>query len=69
MKVEEFIQKHSLTPIELADWRPALLLMEDDRDDPRRFDDKDQLIQTGTRRFGFRSTAHEIVLRFAITNF
>jgi hypothetical protein len=47
MKVEEFIQKHSLTQIELPDWRPALLLMDDDRDDPRRFDDKYEVYTNG----------------------
>ncbi len=38
MTIEQFIEKHSLSPVEIA-WRPAVFLT-GDRDDPARFDDR-----------------------------
>jgi uncharacterized protein YegL len=39
MTNQDFIKKHSLSVVQIGDWRPAVFLMDDDRDDPRRFDD------------------------------
>ena len=38
MTIQQFIEKHSLSPVQFGDCKPAVLLM-GDRDDPRRFED------------------------------
>jgi hypothetical protein len=38
MTIQQFIEKHSLSPVQFGDLKPAVLLM-GDRDDPRRFED------------------------------
>src|ERR1700693_826326 len=39
MTIEQFIEKHSLSPLQIGDWKPAVLLT-DDREDSRRFDER-----------------------------
>jgi hypothetical protein len=69
MKLEQFIKKHSLTQMQLPDWKPALLLMDNDRNDARRFDDNYEFYTNADRRYGFRSIALVTVSEYVITNF
>jgi hypothetical protein len=48
MTIQQFIEKHSLSPVQIGDWRPAVLLI-GDRDDPRRFEDHYEFYRNADR--------------------
>ena len=48
MTIQQFIEKHSLSQVQIGDCKPAVLLM-GDRDDPRRFKDSYEFYRNADR--------------------
>ena len=48
MTIQQFIEKHSLSLVQVGDLKPAVLLM-GDRDDPRRFEERYEFYRNADR--------------------
>jgi hypothetical protein len=48
MTIQQFIEKHSLSTLQLPGWKPAVFLT-DDGDDPNRLDDRYHFYANGDR--------------------